>query len=392
MNTIWFDITTSYKWRRPAVGIVRAEKEVAKYFLNSKCENIEFCRYDASCDRYYKIHKNRALELLSDKYLDQLENFKEENTCEQHFGKNDVYITMGLDWDQKNYEQLYEIKKATGFKVITFCYDLIPVLFPHYCVGDVAAKFAKYFVSLAWISDHVFCISRNTQKDFIKLLNDLGSIIPSSSVVNLGCNIVNYDENKLSPEITSITNKKYILYVSTMDRRKNHEVIYRALTRIADDGGCIPSVVFAGMHGWGITDLMKDIELDPRTKGFIKILNNVNDDELIALYKNAQFTVYPSLYEGWGLPVAESLAHGKYCLSSNSSSLPEVGSNLIEYLDPYDVSGWARRLEELTKNKDFILKMEKLIQKTYKPITWFDTGKNVFDLSFSLLNNNKIPR
>jgi glycosyltransferase involved in cell wall biosynthesis len=114
----------------------------------------------------------------------------------------------------------------------------------------------------------------------------------------------------------------------------------------------------------------------------------VNDDELIALYKNAQFTVYPSLYEGWGLPVAESLAHGKYCLSSNSSSLPEVGGNLIEYLDPYDVSGWARRLQELSQNDDFIQEMEKKIRCSYSPINWDDTGKEVFNKVNRLLNIN----
>jgi glycosyltransferase involved in cell wall biosynthesis len=142
------------------------------------------------------------------------------------------------------------------------------------------------------------------------------------------------------------------------------------------------------MHGWGVENLMKDIELDPRTKGHITILNEINDSDLIALYKNALFTVYPSLYEGWGLPVAESLAYGKYCLASYASSIPEVGNDLIEYLDPYDVACWARRLDELSQNDEFIQEKEKLIKISYSPVSWTDTGAAVFDMAFKLLNIN----
>jgi glycosyltransferase involved in cell wall biosynthesis len=392
MNTIWFDVTTSFKWRRPAVGIIRAEKEVGKYLIKSTCTKLEFCIYDNKSNLYYKINKSIAANLLADEFSDVSENIQDVKICEANFEKNDVYMTMGLDWDHKDYEQLYRIKKTKCFKVVTFCYDLIPVIFPHYCVGDVAAMFAKYFVSLAWVSDHVFCISLNTQKDFIKLLNDLGSRIPPSSVVSLGCDISDCDASDASPQLLSILRQKFILFVSTIDRRKNHEVIYRALTRIADRGGYIPKVVFVGMHGWGVENLMKDIELDPRTKEHITILNEINDSDLIALYKNAQFTVYPSLYEGWGLPVAESLAYGKYCLASNSSSIPEVGGDLIEYLDPYDVTGWSCRLEELSQNDEFLQEMEQLIRISYLPISWASTGAIVFDVAFKFHNMNRTSR
>ena len=70
------------------------------------------------------------------------------------------------------------------------------------------------------------------------------------------------------------------------------------------------------MPGWGVGDLLKDIELDPLTKGMIVQLNHVNDAELLRLYESSMFCVFPSLYEGWGLPVGEALSLGKAVLCS----------------------------------------------------------------------------
>jgi glycosyltransferase involved in cell wall biosynthesis len=142
------------------------------------------------------------------------------------------------------------------------------------------------------------------------------------------------------------------------------------------------------MQGWGVENLMKDIELDPRTREYITILNNISDNELVILYKNSQFTVYPSLYEGWGLPIAESLAYGKYCLASNTSSIPEVGGDLIEYLDPYDVNRWSHRLENLSQNTEVLKEMEKSIKNNYAPISWDETGAYVFDVILRLFHSD----
>ena len=99
------------------------------------------------------------------------------------------------------------------------------------------------------------------------------------------------------------------------------------------------------MPGWGVDGLLSDLRLDFRIKPYVKILNHVSDGDLALLYQYAEFTVFPSLYEGWGLPIAESLAFGKFCLASNAASIPEVGGALVEYLDPWDLPAWAERLK-----------------------------------------------
>jgi glycosyltransferase involved in cell wall biosynthesis len=104
-------------------------------------------------------------------------------------------------------------------------------------------------------------------------------------------------------------------------------------------------------------------------------LNQVNDAELDLLYRHALFTVFPSLYEGWGLPVSESLAYGKFCIASNTSSLPEVGGDLVEYLDSWDLPAWVERLAYYFDNPKELKKREKKIASDYIPITWADTAR-----------------
>jgi glycosyltransferase involved in cell wall biosynthesis len=302
----------------------------------------------------------------------------ENNEDGDIFSPGDAYISLGLDWDNKDLMYLYKLKGKYKLKVILCCYDTIPVKYPHYCVGDVASKFAKYFADFAWCSDKILCISKCTKNDLENMLCEIGAPIPELKVFKLGSEIKPYEEGEISKEVKKVLGKEYILYVSTIERRKNHETLYRAYTRILEKRGKGPILVFVGMKGWGVDDLMSDIKLDPRVGGNIVILNYVSDYELSELYKRCLFTVYPSLYEGWGLPVAESLEYGKLCLASNVASIPEVGGNLIEYLDPWNVQEWVEKIEYYFDNRDKLAESEKIIKEKYKTQKWHDTAREVF--------------
>ena len=130
-----------------------------------------------------------------------------------------------------------------------------------------------------------------------------------------------------------------------IERRKNHDILYRAWLRLIEAGCTIPNLVFVGMRGWGVDDLLSDLARDRRIRGRIHVLQTVSDTELAMLYDRCLYTVYPSLYEGWGLPVVESFAFGKFCLCSNAGSLPEAGGDLAEYLDPWDLNAWVERIQ-----------------------------------------------
>lgn len=300
------------------------------------------------------------------------------------FAPGDVLASAGLDWDHKEGVHLYQLKLALGIKVILFCYDLIPVLLPHLCVGEVSGIFARYFVDVAWCADEVLCISRCSQRDFLSLVRETGAPEPKTSIIRLGANL---PMRRDASTIEDLVPGKYLLFVSTIERRKNHEVLYRAIAQLVEQGRTdLPLIVFVGMQGWGVSDFLNDLRLDPRVRGRFLVLNHVTDDQLSLLYAHAQFTLYPSLYEGWGLPLAESLAHGKFCLASNSSSLPEVGGALVEYIDPWESRRWAERISWYLDHPAELAAREQAIRAKYRAPLWEETGRTLHGAAKALMS------
>ena len=300
--------------------------------------------------------------------------------------RGSVYLSLGLDWNYKDMAQLYRIKKAQDLKMLLFCYDIIPIRLPHLCVADVSRQFAHYFVDLAWCADLILCISRSSQRDLTAFLHTMSVPLPRTEFIRLGADILpgQSQAGQVSEGVARYTREPYILFVSTIERRKNHEILYRAYSRLAEEGLALPLLIFVGMSGWGVGELHADLALDPRTKGRIHALNHVNDVELAYLYQRASFTVYPSLYEGWGLPVAESLSYGKFCLCSNTSSLPEVGEDWVEYLDPWDLPAWVERLRHYITHPEDVAVHNARIAAEYQPHPWRSTAEAIYTHALSL--------
>lgn len=300
------------------------------------------------------------------------ENPADRDAMGDIFAPGDILISVGLDWDYPYYKEFYKLRKSSKIKIVTCCYDLIPVLYPQYCVNDVASHFTSYFLDVADGSDLVLCISRQSEKDLNDMLTRTGGARPPTWVFPLGDNVPQADAHGVSASIQDLCKEPFILYVSTIERRKNHEILYRAYHLLCAAGHKkkLPKLVFVGMQGWGVGDLMKDIELDPLVANTILRLNHVTDTELKALYEASLFCVFPSLYEGWGLPVGEALAMGKVVLASDRGSLPEVGGELVKYIDPWSAQAWAQAILETVEDSQGRHNWQKNVQENYDIRTW----------------------
>lgn len=295
------------------------------------------------------------------------------------FSPGDVLISVGLDWDHDFYKDFYFLRKEQQVRVVTCCYDLIPVIYPQYCVGEVAGIFTSYFLDVADGSDLVLCISKQTEKDLLEILDRTGGAKPRTHVFPLGDNVPVANAEEISPAVREICREPFILFVSTIERRKNHEVLYRAYHMLCAEGkrDQLPKLLFVGMQGWGVGDLLKDIELDPLTRDLIVRLNHVTDAELRALYDAAKFCVFPSLYEGWGLPVGEALSLGKAVLCSDRGSLPEVGGDLVHYVDPWSPRAWADEIYRLATDDAWRSEWEEKGNAQYRVRTWAEGAVSV---------------
>lgn len=416
---IWMNVTTSANWKRPPVGIVRVEVALCAELLQcfgpdkfKRCvwmDNtfVEFLpgtehrspeidsavdiifprtqsfdlprRFLARAFGLYQRKQSKRAESMDSSNVEIIVDTARRRSLQPIAG--DFLISVGLDWDQQYTSAFFSLSKDKGVRIITCIYDLIPVLFPQYCVGEVANRFKEYFNMLTWGSSAVLCISEQTRRDYLSLCRQIGSPERPTKVIPLGDQVYKA-LGDLSAPVQAVLFEPFILFVSTIERRKNHEVLYRAYHLLCAAGHrkVLPKLIFVGMPGWGVGDLLKDIELDPLTQGLIIQLNHVSDAELCELYKRARFSVYPSLYEGWGLPVGEALAAGKAVLASDQGSLPEVGGDLVCYLDPWNPKVWADAILELSTSPSVVVEMERRVAQCYRPRAWADAAKCVVRL------------
>ena len=135
---------------------------------------------------------------------------------------------------------------------------------------------------------------------------------------------------------------RYVLAVGTLEPRKNLTTLLRAFARLRDTaaGNPPPGLVLAGARGWLDSPIYKTV----RSLGLeevVRVPGFIDDDDLPAVYRGAEMLVFPSLYEGFGLPVLEAMACGVPVVASNSSALPEVAGGAALLVDPHDVDALA---------------------------------------------------
>lgn len=172
---------------------------------------------------------------------------------------------------------------------------------------------------------------------------------------------------------------KYFLFVSTLEPRKNVEGIiqaYRALPKKIRDEY---SLVLAGGHGWRDEEIRTAIH-DARIAGERVVLTGyIDTEDKPALYSGAEIFLFPSHYEGFGLPVVESMACGTPVITANNSSLPEVGGKAVQYVDSTNNEQLVEAIKELVNNES--LRAE-LVQKGYKQakkFSWENCARAVMD-------------
>lgn len=388
---IWFDFTASYHWRRAPTGITRVEQECARWLLQAGADHVRFCIYDIHANVWREMPHEQAQGVLNRRYdghgqpLADMPQWQPSTTLQ--FASNDTYVCLNADQTAERLLALYRARQR-GVRIIGIAYDIIQILYPHFYWPQADQGCARYFVDLAWCAEHLFCISRRTRDDLLGFYRRVGAPEPSMSLVRLGDTLPGVCA-PVSSDVAELLNTPFILVVGTIEIRKNHELLYRAVLDLLARGCELPVLVFAGMRGWRVDDLLQTLEHDPRVRDRIRILSHASDADIDALYKACLFTAFPSHYEGWGLPVAESLAYGKFCIASNAGAIPEVGGELTALLSPYDVRAWADALWYYAQNHDERQRREVAIRHNYRPTSWNSAAASMMQ---SLLTNQRVAQ
>jgi glycosyltransferase involved in cell wall biosynthesis len=307
-----------------------------------------------------------------------------------YFQSQDVFLSVGALWAFNAEPIVRRLKELYGLKVCIFLYDLIPLIMPQWAKPGSKVLFAEYIRFISDVSNIILFASESSLNDAEREFKKAGLNFCEIDrcKIRLGDFLPQADDLSITGPVGELETHNFILYVSTIEARKNHSTLYHAYHMLCSEGekDGLPTLVFVGRVGWGVDELLGEIYLDPVVAGKIKIISSASDSELDWLYKNSLFCVYPSLYEGWGLPVGEALSYGKVIVASDSSSLPEAGSSHVLYINQWDTVSWRDVIIRLVSDNSYRSSLERNIKNSYCPTSWLATGNQIFSAIYNETN------
>lgn len=297
----------------------------------------------------------------------------------------DTYLIVGAFWEFADNPSWIGGMRQRGVTVGAYIYDLIPITHAQYCTQGLTDAFSIAFAEVARMLDFALTISAFVADEVRQYLKTY-DVKPFPVVpVPLAHELRFRGEVEKPAYRTPATSKRkylagvpFVLCVCTIEARKNHIYLFTIWQKMLEARMDVPDLVFVGRPGWRVETLMQQVEESNSLNGRLHILYGLSDDELADLYDRCLFTAFPSFVEGWGLPVGESLAHGKLCVASSSSSIPEVGGDSAIYIDPVNVDEGFAVFSKLLSDPDELSRMEDELRNSFKPRTWVDVGRDFF--------------
>lgn len=228
-------------------------------------------------------------------------------------------------------------------------------------IHDLMPRMKMYFgenwsESVHWM-DTIIAVSEYTKSDIINTYNVSPDII---KVVYPGLFKLDVkDSGEIGVRIRKIVEKPYIMTVSTLRAYKNMLGLVKAFCLFKElNANTDINLIIVGKNNKS-NDVIKEIMNFCGERRDIIFTGYVTDDELVYLYKNSIATGFVSFYEGFGLPVLESLSYGKTVICSDQTSIPEVGGDAVEYCNPYDIESIENAIEKVVLNDNYRQELEK---------------------------------
>ncbi|WP_313996886.1 glycosyltransferase family 1 protein [uncultured Paenibacillus sp.] len=341
----------------------------------------------AGLGRYaYNVTKE-VLSLNSDSYeligsftdplLDQANRYRIDLPHHDLDYANQILSLIGRVNDYRVlFSPFYPIPERRTFAGVLTVLDLIPLklpeIFQHTFIYEFYDKFIRHSVKHA---NHILAISQCTKNDIV----DLFGVDESRITVTFLAADPLFLENrhKMPTDVTILGNYNiavpYILSVCTIEPRKNLKRTLQAYELLRSRIRQRIGLVLVGGLAWKSNELVEEIRASEYADDIV-ITGYVKDEELPVLYRNAEMFVYPSLYEGFGLPVLEAMACGVPTVTSNISSMPEVGGDAAVYCDPYEIDSIAEALEKVLCDPTLRTNLAKRSVERANSITWNKTA------------------
>jgi glycosyltransferase involved in cell wall biosynthesis len=237
----------------------------------------------------------------------------------------------------------YSVYPCPGSRRVMTIYDLTCIRYPNY-VDQVARHYADQIRHhLRW-TDLVITISENSKRDIVELLGVSPDRVWVTPLARSHSAVMPQISMELIQRTTGYDlHQPFLLFVSTIEPRKNILGLIRAFEELRSHYRIPHNLVLVGRRGWCYEPVFEAISQSPWRK-YIYHLDYLSDADLATFYSKADAFVYPSHYEGFGLPILEAMAFGVPVVTSNTSSLPEVAGDAALYASPHDTSEIAAQV------------------------------------------------
>jgi glycosyltransferase involved in cell wall biosynthesis len=303
---------------------------------------------------------------------------------------NDVIIFLGY-WNQPADLDALDVAQKRScevdVKIARLFHDIIPLVRPQFTGRSSDSKDA--LIHMLTSTDLMLTNSQFTRSDIERFCVEASVPIPSSQVIRMASSVS--AATPVQPRnFESI--EPFVLCVGTIEIRKNHHLLFDVWEDLLAENLTqkVPTLVLAGSLGWINTETVSRLRHTPGFDSLVQFVEAPTDSELAWLYRNCLFTVYPSLYEGWGYPITESLDSGKVCVTSNVSSMPQAAQGLGILLDPRDRHAWRETIVRLTNNPHEIGSLEERIRTQHTVVTARDSASDIWTALSQLRDNTTL--
>jgi glycosyltransferase involved in cell wall biosynthesis len=264
-------------------------------------------------------------------------------------------------------------------------HDLAFLLYPDF----LTPKSARYYGQVdgaARRARHIIAVSESTKRDVIRLLG-----VPEDKVT-----VIHEAAHPTFRELDHAEARRrvaeryglagdFILFVSTIEPRKNLPTLLKAFRRMVDVYHPRVTLAIAGAQGW-LTERVQETVVSLHLEDCVRFLGAVSVEELMYLYNAARVFALPSYYEGFGLPPLEAMACGTPVLVSNTSSLPEVVGDAARLVDPNDPEEWSVALWRILSDEDLHGEMRKKGLVRAATFSWQRAARETLDVYRKLVS------
>jgi glycosyltransferase involved in cell wall biosynthesis len=300
--------------------------------------NFDFPKNLKNYQKLYKITMPvRATNLFMDFLPKPLANYI-ENTLE------DTDIFHGTN---------YTVYPCQKIQNIISIYDLSCIRYPEY-VDSVVEQYTRRLTKCLRWTDAIITISESSKQDIVNYLNfPVEKVFVTSLASRYSPDFLNkLNLDQAVQDYNFDFSKPYLLFVSTIEPRKNIQSIIKAFNWLKHNHKIDHQLILIGKKGWKYVPIFEAIQASP-WQNDIHHLNYLSDELVALFYSKADVFIYPSHYEGFGLPVLEAITLGAPVIASNTSSIPEVAGDAAVLINPNDFMELAEAILKVISDRQF---------------------------------------